>query len=715
MQLIPDGPTSDLLRTARGQVSDGILCGVHDAAWDVARLEAIREQLVNTTVSYRVEDKIQNLSIISLALQHGDDVSELLLHQGLAQSISIADQKLLINQSMDSTMNKVLAVNQRPPKHALEPPRRMLHQPSPPLQVRGLVANRPLHSGIATSSKQMIMNHLSNNAKTHTTVPPNLPTYQPKPIEPATSTKNPFQKVASQQPPTNTPSSTAAYTPALRSNTLMVGSRHKIYVSYIEDGPSLFSVHLKSTEHDLDQLMAELGNYPLINLRDRPTIGMACVARYSEDQNLYRAVIMNIKPTTSLVAYVDYGNSEDVAFSDIYEIPPEFLDKPIFSIRFTLTGYQQLQPDTETMKDLFSSLVMDHELEMVVRPLDGPPFVQYCELLHNGESVFERLLAAKQQQNDHRLGSFPEPLELLDSEVVIIRGIESAQKFYVQQCRNLGAFEEMMHRLNQHGVHAAPLLQVRVGSIGMSYHSVAGSWCRVKVLSVGPPLVQYSDLGSVNEVQLSEIRVIPAELMGLPVQAIECCLEGFEDVNNVSQSTVDQLELLADTDTGEPRKFKVRISDRRTADGVLIVNLIDVAAQPILDVSQRVFMMGMPPNKFRQFESQRFQRLTATSSGKGIEVAQPQLIENKTNNNFLNSTCVDAANNVTVASSNWDTPNQSARSTDGLHELSANVRPASTNPSPVIANGQQRAGEVVQQQPAATETNVSAAKKVNKW
>lgn len=682
MQVIHDSPDSDLLREIPAQVSDGILCGVH-GVWDVPRLDAIRQLLVNNSVSYRVEEQIQNLTLITLTFKNGGDVSESLMHQGLAQSISIIEQRQLINQSIATSTTKGSTVIPRPPKPALEAARQLLPQQTP--QARGLVPGRPLHSGIPKSSKQMILNHISNNTATRSSIPPNIPTYQPKPIEPIS--KNPFQqpRPSLHQQPTR---STAEPTPALRSNTLLVGSKHNVYVSYIEDGPSLFSIHLKSNEHDLDQLMAELGNLRLSHLYEKPTIGMACIARYSEDKNLYRAVIMNIKPTTCLVAYVDYGNSEDVLFSDIFEIPAALLKQPIFAMRFTLSGYQQLQPETDVTKQLFSSIVIDRELVMEVRPLDGPPFVQYCDLMLNGESVLKSLIDKTKQQQETRLLSFPAPTELLENELVVIRGIESAQKFYVQQCRNISSFEDMMHRLNIFGPSAPPLLQISVGSIGMNYHEVAGSWCRVKVISQEPPIIiQYTDIGSVNDVRPSDIRELPEEFVGMPVQAIECCLEGFENMENVSR-TVDQLELLADNEFGEPRKFKVYISERRTTDGVLIVNLIDVASKPILDVSQRVFMMCMPPNMFRQFEQQRYHRMTANNNSNNKAKDSSAAYRS----NIHNSTTVDT--DESRATSNWDTTQSPDRHNSSLNDRrSTSVQSGSSNPP----NGQSTAIATVQQ------------------
>lgn len=127
------------------------------------------------------------------------------------------------------------------------------------------------------------------------------------------------------------------------STTLTIGSVHEVYLSFVENGPKLFTVQLKAKEKSLNQMMAALERVPLRNLTRKPTLGMACIARYSEDRVLYRALIMGINHDSCVVSYVDYGNTETVEFNNLYEIPPEFLKHKVFSMRFTLSNVKTFE------------------------------------------------------------------------------------------------------------------------------------------------------------------------------------------------------------------------------------------------------------------------------------------------------------------------------------------------------------------------------------
>jgi hypothetical protein len=94
--------------------------------------------------------------------------------------------------------------------------------------------------------------------------------------------------------------------PPFKATALPVGSVHEVVISYIEDGPTLFTIQLKQSEKDLDAL-----NYGLSTVKLRaldgvncpPTTGQACIARFSRDQKLYRAVILAKSTNSCTVTY----------------------------------------------------------------------------------------------------------------------------------------------------------------------------------------------------------------------------------------------------------------------------------------------------------------------------------------------------------------------------------------------------------------------------
>lgn len=506
-------------------------------------------------------------------------------------------------------------------------PQRKPQAPSP----RGLQPSRPLRSAAtangagdnaaptaAVNVLQMIRSHLaSNNSAPNrgslfnsSPPPPNMSSQARVPfVNYATTTTAKAQ--ISPRPSGEAPTAIRHHVPTFKSNSLMIGSRHRVYCSYIEDGPKLFSIHLQSTEQDLDEMMSALGNCPLNNLSEKPSLGQACVARYAEDNNLYRAVIMSIKATSCTVAYVDYGNSAEVAFHDIYEIPASFLRHTIFAMRFTLAGYRQLKC-TVALNRNFSEMVMEKELDLVVRPLDGPLFVQYCDLfvVDDNVNVFDRLLAAANASE-----KYADPPKLVQDELVIIRYVESPKKFFVQQHTNLLAYDRMMDKLADYCESAEPLRRLEAGAICATTYGQDKDCYRAEIVEFSDDrslaYVQIVDFGIVISTNVGTLKMITPEFLTLPRQAIECCLEGFDTIAKLSDVNRDQLELLAEDVTGARRNFKVKIAQQEPS---LVLNLIDDSASPVLDLATRMFKLAMPPKSFRQYEQQKYQRPTPAAA-----------------------------------------------------------------------------------------------------
>lgn len=420
--------------------------------------------------------------------------------------------------------------------------------------------------------------------------------------------------------------------PTFKSTDLMVSGQYKVYCSYVENGPKLFSVQLQSNEQQLDKMMDELGNVPLKNLQRKPTLGMACIARYSEDHQLYRAVIMNIMPTDCQVAYIDYGNAEQVAYKDIFEIPQEFLKHTTFANRFALAGYEDLGPMSERCTEYFKSLVMDGQLDLIVTPNDSPIFVQYCDLFLQNQSVLQ-ILKDKLTENP----TYSSPVPLTENDFVVIRYIESPKKFFVQRTANIAEYETMMDRFMLYCKTASPAINVCVGMACGAEYAEDPEWYRVEVLKITGQraLILYVDFGIMSEINICELKAITFEYLRMPRQAVECCLKCFDSIDNLSELARNQLEMLAEDTAGDRRNFQVRLCDK-LPNSVYLLNLIDGSATPSLDLSMRMLKLTLPQKTYRYFEQHKFQKpFSEMVPNSGTSV------ENELNNGeVINSTAV---------------------------------------------------------------------------
>lgn len=401
-----------------------------------------------------------------------------------------------------------------------------------------------------------------------------------------------------------------------RSTTLAVGSMHEVYVSYVENGPKLFTVQLRATENSLNQMMTALERVPLRNLDRKPTLGMACIARFSEDQVLYRALIMAINVDSCMVSYVDFGNSETVELKNIYEIPPEFLSHKVFSIRFTLSNVKTLEDTNADIAGIFSSLVLDKLLTLKIMPLEGPAFVQYCELYEQNENIFDKLLnlcKAKPLM-------YPSPLTLDRGHtcMIIIRFIQSCKQFYIQPLDKVESFDKMMDQLVEFCRKSSPMNTLKSGDpCAVCLDEEECYRAEVVNVTTSSVKVRLVDYGNTMNLQRKQIKRLSPAFVEKQPQVVECCLEGFQDTDD-GLSTA-QLEMLAENESGDRKQFKLIISEVR--NGVAIVNLFDEATSPVLNVAKRLLKLKNPA-KFIKEQQAAQQKPQVIAAAKPV-VQQP--------------------------------------------------------------------------------------------
>lgn len=445
---------------------------------------------------------------------------------------------------------------------------------------RNLVATRPLQASatannntITDQSKQLIQNYIA-----------------PKTLRPSFQADTPPAEVISRP-------NVVGRMPAFIGNELAPIVYHVVYCSYIENGPNEFYVQLKSQEHILDRLANDLASAERIKLSSKRAInmsciGMACMARFSEDKSLYRAVIHKVHTDGCRVIFVDYGNSELVAFSDLYEIPANFLAQKTFAMPFELYGCKELGPIDDRLKKAFSALVTnDVLLELKVIPTKHSPF-QQCELfLQDGRNVLKIL-----KEKKTALSTYPNPPVLKDGDNVVIRSAINAKKFFVQRVKDQEKCEHMMDCLLAH-CHNAPKMSVlpkKGDCCAAMFKNDAQEWYRVIVLNQIDDEhvhVYYVDYGFEVKCHLSVLREITPDFLELPCQAIECCLVDFETVTDVPKTTGPQIELAVERSDGKIRVYRTSLHNR-LPDSVYVVELRDEDKE--MSLSHSVYKNTMP-------------------------------------------------------------------------------------------------------------------------
>lgn len=328
-----------------------------------------------------------------------------------------------------------------------------------------------------------------------------------------------------------------------KSRVLDVSSKYDVYVSFVEDGPYKFSVQLQSTTQILRTLMRDINNHPLEPLQEPPLPGSVCLGRYTRDKVLCRAVVMSVMENKCKLYYVDFGHTEVLPYTDIFKLPPHFINPRVLSIRFTLSGVHKLDV-TGTMKEYFRQVLAGKLLVLHVCPPEGPPLVQYGDLYDNGKNIKDILKEAfppPARLVHIKCFTYQIPKALLIEDIVnvYVSFVESYTKFFVRLEDYVPSLELIMNDLADF-CKTAPTLSLAELRIGLPCAALYDNqWYRAQIQNVNGEKVRvlYVDYGNEETVTLNSLRSIRSDLVvTLPAQAIQCTLHGYRVIEPIQKS-----------------------------------------------------------------------------------------------------------------------------------------------------------------------------------
>ncbi|CAF4926518.1 unnamed protein product [Pieris macdunnoughi] len=129
-------------------------------------------------------------------------------------------------------------------------------------------------------------------------------------------------------------------------------SKQSVLVSYV-DSCIKFYIQLSDNIDTLNAVMEAVKNHCENTSSPGPLpIGSVCCARFPEDANWYRAIVRDTKGERIIVAYVDYGNEQEVAVADIRTITPDLIQLPAQAMKCALKGYEDKAVESKTSNQL---------------------------------------------------------------------------------------------------------------------------------------------------------------------------------------------------------------------------------------------------------------------------------------------------------------------------------------------------------------------------
>ncbi|XP_015114623.1 maternal protein tudor isoform X2 [Diachasma alloeum] len=548
--------------------------------WDQSLVDHIKHTLRYNEMPAVVCSVLKNKKRMLKLFFNGEDYSEYMINKRMALPATSDDLANLISGSPSPPGAPSNQYRQNRPNQPHYPPQS--HHPPP----------HHLHASLDTFNHNHSQNHYNNNFYQK----PKFQNYQNYPRQPQENWRQqapqqplyvpPHHCPPNPAPNINSPRSPVKSTPKTAQsmvNRVLKYRRYPVLVSFVEDGPLKFAVQPEENLEELTDLMKRISSCPLKLLSEPPIPGSVCLGRYSQDGTLRRAVVRSV--TDSLQAkvfYIDYGSSEILSHSDIYELPLEFAHPYVFSIRFTLSSVQYLIV-SEQMKKYFQELVEGKRMILDVVPPEDSPLMQYGHLWDNDNNILEMLIARFPGCTEN----WPErrPLNRGVKKMVHACYVEGCSNFYVQLDDDTSTLERLTKTLEECIKTAPPVkpASVRPGYKCLAHCSVDSQWYRAKVIrsSGNQVTVHYVDYGNNELISISALRAVGGEVLTrIPALAIRCALNDFqgkgllEEVDNLFEKMVMD------------KVLEMVVLDHH-AEGI-VVKLFDKNVQPHVDVFEEM-------------------------------------------------------------------------------------------------------------------------------
>lgn len=140
------------------------------------------------------------------------------------------------------------------------------------------------------------------------------------------------------------------------------------FAQSVENGPKLEAMMAK--------LHADFQTNPPIAGTYTPKRGDLCAAKFSMDNQWYRAKVERVQGANATVLYIDYGNKETVPVSNLAALPPAFISDKPYATEYAL-ALVQLPTDNEdrdeALREFAADVLNRHTLLNVeLKPATGP-------------------------------------------------------------------------------------------------------------------------------------------------------------------------------------------------------------------------------------------------------------------------------------------------------------------------------------------------------
>lgn len=351
-------------------------------------------------------------------------------------------------------------------------------------------------------------------------------------------------------------------------------------------------------------------------------VGDTCCAQYSEDNEWYRARVLEVNGQGALVLYLDYGNSENVLMSSLKSLPPKLTKlAPQAKLCALSLGDESLEDEwPQSVQHAFSDFVVTEENEVRMLELDqaGLDGVTPVQMWVNGCDVATELRAVGASPKPAVLSIPPSALHAGEKISVMVSRIESVKSFWCQLWGAQSRFEELEGNLT--ALYQKPddirLLQsteLQAGTL-CCVNSDDYSWCRAQVerLLAGDMVeVTLVDFGCLQVVPQNACWELCAAVAGIPAQGFHAQFSG------------------ASNDPGQTAAFKALVdgNDKLQAEIVAVPGGTEQACVILYDNNGISLLQHLPSHSSLAESSKEEQKKLVPQRLPTLDVEENQVYE----------------------------------------------------------------------------------------
>ena len=316
----------------------------------------------------------------------------------------------------------------------------------------------------------------------------------------------------------------------IQATRLEVGKVYRAFVAYAES-QNKFWVQLESGIERLEQLHEDV-----VQLYANPVSrtvplqpGTVCLATYAEpgaEDTFYRAVIQSLEVGGCRVQFVDYGNSQVCAITDLKYLPGKFCSFPAQAVECCL-------PDTQGNLDMGTFLNSDDPVYIRVMDYDHHTNRYTVNIALNEEQLQGQTM---QQSSVPRVTHTPKytsvKFDLGKFNDTCISHVERDGLFFLQLIDNAWKLDSLMCELTKSYNARSPCVTSAYEGLPCVFFDPEDKVLyRAEVVSVADPqcVVKCVDFGMLRTVPVSSLLSIRDEHAELPTQAIKCSLSDSEN------------------------------------------------------------------------------------------------------------------------------------------------------------------------------------------